>query len=408
MRVLLGVTGGIAAYKSAELVRGFQQRGHQVQVVMTAAARAFITPLTLATLSGAPVLEDLLAPPPPAASEAAPIEHIAVAQSAEVVVVAPATAHTLARMAHGLADDFLTTVLLATPAPVVVAPAMNVQMWAHAATQANLELLQSRGIRVVPPGAGYLACGMVGEGRMAELDAIIAAAEAAAPALPQGDVSLAGETVLITAGPTREALDPVRYLSNRSSGRMGYALAAAARRRGARVLLISGPTALTPPAGVECRQVTSAEEMAAAAEAAFPGSTIAILAAAVADYRPRQFSAQKIKKGEPRPVVELTPTPDILATLGGRKTHQRLIGFAAETDAGRAVALARAKLVAKNADLIVLNDVSRSDIGFDSDHNAVTLVDAAGQRDFERAPKSAIAEAILDAIAALPQHAHSA
>lgn len=405
MRVLLGITGGIAAYKSAELVRRLQQSGHRVQVILTHSARAFVTPLTLATLSGEPVLEDLFAPPAP--STAASIEHIAVAQAAEVVVVAPATAHTLARMAHGLADDFLTTVLLATPAPVVVAPSMNVQMWHHPATQANLELLRTRGVTVVPPDSGYLACGMTGDGRMAELDAIVASVEtvAAAGARP---ADLAGQTVLVTAGPTREALDPVRFLSNRSSGRMGYALAAAAQRRGARVLLISGPTALTPPAGVETTCVVSAEEMAAAAEAAFPACTLAVLVAAVADYRPLHPSSQKIKKGDPRPVLELTPTPDILASLGRRKTHQCLIGFAAETDAVRGAVWAREKLTAKNADLIVLNDVSQSDIGFDADDNAVTLLDAAGERTLARAPKAVIADQILDAALRLPIHAHHA
>lgn len=400
MRVLLGITGGIAAYKSAELVRQLQQRGHAVQVILTRAAREFVTPLTLATLSGQPVLEDLFADVPAAAAAAAPIEHIAVAQAADVVVVAPATAHTLARMAHGLADDLLTTVLLATPAPVVVAPAMNVQMWRHAATQANLELLQARGVHVVPPEAGYLACGMVGAGRMAELDAILGATEGML-----AGTDLAGESVLITAGPTREAIDPVRYLSNRSSGRMGYALAAEAARRGARVRLISGPTALTPPAGVETIQITSAAEMAAAAEAGFAACTIAILAAAVADFRPLQPSPQKLKKGEIPPRLELTPTPDILARLGQLKTGQRLVGFAAETDAARGLEFARAKRTAKNADLMVLNVVSQPGIGFDANDNAVTLIDAQGERTLERASKSIIARGILDAVLRLPRHA---
>lgn len=411
MRVLLGISGGIAAYKSAELVRRLQQRGHSVQVILTRAAREFVTPLTLATLSGEPVLEDLFSLPPPAQGgeplPLAPIEHIAVAQAAGVVVVAPATAHTLARMAHGLADDFLTTVLLATPAPVVVAPAMNVQMWRHPATQANLELLRMRGVTVVPPDSGYLACGMTGDGRMAELDAIADALDAAA-VLGARPADLAGQTVLVTAGPTREALDPVRFLSNRSSGRMGYALAAAAQRRGARVLLISGPTALTPPPGVECTRVVSAEEMAAAAEAAFPSCTMAVLVAAVADYRPLHPSPEKIKKGDLRPVLELVPTPDILASLGRRKTHQRLIGFAAETDAEHGLDWARAKLAAKNADLIVFNDVSQPDVGFDADDNAVTLIDAAGERRLQRASKALIADLILDAALRLPEYVHHA
>jgi len=411
MRVLLGISGGIAAYKSAELVRRLQQRGHSVQVILTRAAREFVTPLTLATLSGEPVLEDLFTPPAP--TTAAPIEHIAVAQAAGVVAVVPATAHTLARMAHGLADDFLTTVLLATPAPVVVAPTMNVQMWRHPATQSNLELLRTRGVTVVPPAAGYLACGMTGEGRMAELDAIVAAIDGASAAAIEvahaaRPTDLAGQTVLVTAGPTREALDPVRFLSNRSSGRMGYALAAAAQRRGARVLLISGPTALTPPPQVECTHVVSAEEMAAAAEAAFPACTMAVLVAAVADYRPLHLSSEKIKKGDPRPLLELTPTPDILAILGRRKTHQRLIGFAAETDAAQGLDWARAKLTAKNADLIVFNDVSQPGIGFDADDNAVTLLDEVGERHLDRAPKATIADQILDAALRLPEYAHHA
>lgn len=388
MRVLLGISGGIAAYKSAELVRLFRQHGDTVQVVLTRAARRFVSPLTLAALSGEPVLESLFR------SEPAAIEHIAVAQAADLAIVAPATAHTLARIALGLADDYLTTLLLATPAPVLVAPAMNVQMWRHPATQANLETLHARGVMIVPPGEGYLACGMLGEGRMAEPDSIFETA------LALGDRArdFSGETVLITAGPTREPIDPVRYLSNRSSGRMGYALAEAARRRGARVHLITGPTNLPAPVGVELTQVTTAAEMAVAAERAFSDCTVAILAAAVADYRPAVPSPAKIKKIEARLQLELERTPDILASLGRRKTQQRLIGFAAETDSAQALAQARAKLEAKNADLIVLNDVSRPGIGFDSDENAVTLVTAAGERTLDRASKAVIAGQILDAV----------
>ncbi len=328
------------------------------------------------------------------------------AQAAEVAVVAPATAHTLARLALGLADDYLTTLLLATPAPVVVAPAMNVQMWRHPATQEHVATLRARGVVVLAPGEGYLACGMVGEGRMAEPEAILEASVAAAGGAAGGG-DWAGEVVLVTAGPTREALDPVRYLSNRSSGRMGYALAAAARRRGARVQLISGPTGLAAPAGVERTEVVSAAEMAAAAERAFPACTVAILAAAVADYRPAQASAEKIKKTEAGAQLELVPTPDILATLGRRKAGQLLIGFAAETDAAQALAHARGKLAGKNADLIVLNDVSRSDIGFDVADNAVTLVSAGGEASLARAPKTEIAERILDAALRLPRHART-
>jgi len=396
MRILLGVSGGIAAYKTAELVRLFRQHGDEVQVVLTRAGARFVTPSTLAALSGRPVLSSLFA-------RAAAIEHIEVAQAADVVVVAPATAHTLARMAHGLADDYLTTLLLATPAPVIVAPAMNVQMWRHAATQANVETLRGRGVVMVPPEAGELACGMVGEGRMAAPADIAAAAYTAAA--QEGD--FAGEMVLITAGPTREALDPVRYLSNRSSGRMGYALAAAATRRRARVRLISGPTALAAPAGVERIEVTTAEEMAEAALAGFPACTVAICAAAVADYRPATAQAQKIKKSAERVQLELVRNPDILAELGRRKTGQRLIGFAAETDAARARELARGKLKDKNADLMVLNDVLQPGIGFEAADNAVTLITAEEERELPRASKAAIAEAILDAVLSLPRHAHT-
>lgn len=394
MRVLLGISGGIAAYKAAELVRLYRKHGHSVQVAMTRAARRFVTPVTLAALSGEPVLTDLFGRNPAA------IEHVAAAQAADVAVVAPATAHTLARLAHGLADDYLTTLLLATPAPVLLAPAMNVQMWHNPATQANVTTLRARGITVMPPGEGELACGMVGEGRMAEPEAILAVSLALQPRH-----DFAGEHVLITAGPTREAIDPVRYLSNRSSGRMGYALAEAAQQRGARVTLISGPTALSAPPAVTLVPVISAAEMAAAAEAAFEACTIAVLAAAVADYRPAAPQPQKIKKSAAPLPLALVPTPDILATLGARKRGQILIGFAAETESAQALERARAKRTAKNADLMVLNDVSRSGIGFDTEENAVTLISPAGERVLAQASKRAIADAILDAILELTPHA---
>jgi len=399
MRVLLGVSGGIAAYKSAELVRRFRQRGDEVRVTLTHAAAEFVSPRTLAALSGAAVLEDLFDP------AAAAIEHIAEAQAADVVVVAPATAHVLARMAHGMADDYLTTLLLATPAPVVVVPAMNVQMWRHAATVANLEVLRQRGVEIVPPESGELACGMQGEGRMANLEAIVAACDAAVGRARPASRDWTGEIVLITAGPTREALDPVRYLSNRSSGRMGYALAAAAVERGARVMLVSGPVAIAPPAGVEYVAVTTAAEMESAVVARFAACSTAILAAAVADYRPARPSPEKLKKGAAPLQLDLEPTPDILAELGRRKTHQRLVGFAAETDAARGVELARGKLRAKGADLIVLNDVGRVDIGFDVEHNEVTLVTAEAARALARASKREIADQILDALHAVALHA---
>ena len=396
MRVLLGVSGGIAAYKAAELVRLFRQRGDRIQVVLTRGARRFVSPLTLAALSGEPVLTGLFGPQPAA------IEHIAVAQAADLAIVAPATAHTLARMAHGLADDYLTTLLLATPAPVVVAPAMNVQMWRHAATQANLELLRARGVHIVPPGEGELACGMVGEGRMAEPAAILAAA---LPRVAPRAQDLAGATVLITAGPTREPLDPVRYLTNRSSGRMGFALAEAAVRRGARVELVAGPVALPPPVGVHLHSVVTAADMAAAVVPLFEACTLAILAAAVADYRPAAAPPHKIKKSAAPLRLELEPTLDILAELGRRKRAQLLAGFAAETDPAHGLEHARAKRLHKNADLIVFNDVSRAGIGFDAADNAVTLITAAGETALARAPKGVIADRILDALAALPRHA---
>ncbi|MGH9472963.1 MAG: bifunctional phosphopantothenoylcysteine decarboxylase/phosphopantothenate--cysteine ligase CoaBC [Terriglobales bacterium] len=396
MRVLLGIGGGIAAYKAAELVRLFRQREDAVQVVMTQAARQFAAARTLAALSGQPVLTSLF-------RGGAEIEHIAVAHAADVAVVAPATAHLLARMAHGLADDYLTTVLLATPAPVLVAPAMNVQMWRHPATQANLELLRQRGVGLIPPGEGYLACGMVGEGRMAEPAEIVAAVlERLRTAVP---ATLRGEHVLVTAGPTREALDPIRFLSNRSSGRMGYALAEAARQRGASVTLVSGPTALTPPAGVKFVAVTTAEEMLEAARAAFPGCSIALLAAAVADFRPATPAAAKIKKAAAASSLALEPTPDILAQLGRLKQHQLLVGFAAETDPAQALAFARAKREAKHCDLVVLNLVHRAEVGFDVADNEVTLVGSGGEQALPRAPKTTIAGQILDAVAQLPRHA---
>ena len=394
MKILLGIAGGIAAYKSAELVRLYRQNDHDVQVILTRSASRFDSHLTLATLTGQPVLCDLFRR----------LEHIDVAQSAEVVVLAPATAHLLARMAHGFADDLLTTVLLATPAPVVAAPAMNVQMWQHPATQANVDLLRARGVVFVPPAAGYLACGMVGEGRMADLDTIFASSLQAGKPAGAARADLAGERILITAGPTREAIDPVRYLTNRSSGRMGYALAAAARRRGAHVQLVSGPTALTPPAGVDLTSVTTAEEMAAAAESAFAQCTVAILAAAVADYRPARVSAHKLKKTAAASSLELVPTPDILARLGALKSGQRLVGFAAETDPVRALDHARAKRLRKNADLIVLNDVSQPGIGFDAADNEVTLISAQTETLIPRASKAEIADRILDAIHHLPRH----
>src|ERR1700736_3390053 len=315
MKVALGVTGGIAAYKAAEIVRLLQDRGIQVQVVMTRAAQEFVRPLTFAALSGEKVITGMFAPGEQQREQEpnidSAIEHIAVAQSIDALLVAPATADVLAHFAQGIASDFLTTLYLATTAPVVVAPAMNVNMWNHKATQANLEILRQRGVKIVEPDSGYLACGMTGPGRLAENDSIIAAVLEALGA----SQDLAAETVLITAGPTREKIDPVRYLTNRSSGRMGYALAEAALRRGARVLLVSGPTALTPPGAAELTRVESTEQMRDAVLNLLPQATIVIKAAAVSDYRAKSVSGQKIKRKGPT-TLELEATPDILKELG--------------------------------------------------------------------------------------------
>src|SRR5579872_1499560 len=292
MKIALGVSGGIAAYKAAEVVRLLQDRGIRVQVVMTRAAQEFVKPLTFAALSGEKVITDLFASDSEQPNIDAAIEHIAVAQAVDALVVVPATADVLAKFAQGIANDFLTTLYVATAAPVIVAPAMNVNMWNHPATQANLETLRHRGVRIVEPGNGYLACGMTGPGRLAENDLIIAATMEALGASQE----LAGEVVLITAGPTREKIDPVRYLTNRSSGRMGYALAEAALRRGARVLLVSGPTSLTPPGGAEFTSVESAEQMRQATMKLLPEASIVIKTAAVSDYRPKNAAAQKIKR----------------------------------------------------------------------------------------------------------------
>ena len=367
MKVALGITGGIAAYKSAEILRLLQDRGIRVQVIMTQAAQEFIRPLTFAALSGEKVITDMF----PAGHESpnidSAVEHVSVAQAIDALLVAPATADILARFAQGIANDFLSTLYLATTAPVIVAPAMNVNMWEHPATQANLEVLRKRGVKIVEPAAGYLACGMTGPGRLAENEAIVAAALEALGA----SQDLAGETVLITAGPTREKIDPVRYLTNRSSGRMGYALAEAALRRGAHVLLITGPTALTSPAAAEVTRVETAEEMRQAVLEKLPHATIVIKTAAVADYRPKQAAAHKIKRSGPM-TLDLEPTADILAEIARHKRSQIVIGFAAETQ--NALENARKKLTAKSLDAIVVNDVSREGIGFDSDRNAVAII----------------------------------
>jgi phosphopantothenoylcysteine decarboxylase/phosphopantothenate--cysteine ligase len=399
MRIALGVTGGIAAYKAAEILRLLQERGVKVQVIMTRAAQEFIRPLTFAALSGGKVITDMFAREGGEPNVDSAIEHIAVAEGLDALLVAPATADILAKFANGIADDFLSTLFLATTAPVIVAPAMNVNMWNHTATQANLATLRSRGVRIVEPGSGYLACGMIGPGRLAENEAIVAATLD----LLGMSQDFAGQTVLITAGPTREAIDPVRYISNRSSGKMGYALAEAALRRGARVLLVSGPSALKPPDRAELIRVESASEMHQAVMAHAAEATIIIKAAAVADYRPANPSVQKLKRHdflreglEGFAQIDLEPTPDIAAELGVAKKDQVIVGFAAETQ--NVLENARKKLVAKGLDAIVANDVSQPGIGMDSDRNAVTIITASEVVDVPEAPKADIAQRILDVI----------
>jgi phosphopantothenoylcysteine decarboxylase/phosphopantothenate--cysteine ligase len=394
MKIALGVSGGIAAYKAAEIVRLLQERGVRVQVIMTRAAQEFVRPLTFAALSGEKVITDIFAAGDDAPNIESAVEHIAVAQSIDALLVAPATADVVAKFAQGIANDFLTTLYLATTAPVVLAPAMNVNMWNHAATQANLDLLRKRGVRIVEPGDGYLACGMTGPGRLAENEAIVAALLEAAGA----SQDLAGETILITAGPTREKIDPVRYLSNRSSGRMGYALAEAALRRGARVLLVSGPTALKPPSGAEVTWIETAAEMCEAALRLLPAASIVIKTAAVADYRPKQVAEQKMKRTGPLS-LELEPTEDILAEIARRKTSQIIVGFAAETQ--NALENARKKLASKKLDAIVVNDVSREGVGFDSDRNAVTIIAHDEIVEVPETSKREVAQRVLDQVVRL-------
>lgn len=394
MKVALGVSGGIAAYKAAEIVRLLQERGIRVQVIMTQAAQEFIRPLTFAALSGDKVITEMFAAGDVEPNIDSAVEHIAVAQAIDALLVAPATADVLAKFAHGIATDFLTTLYLATTAPVVVAPAMNVNMWNHTATQANLEALRKRGVQVVEPGSGYLACGMTGPGRLAENETIVAAVMEALGASQE----LAGETVLITAGPTREKIDPVRYLTNRSSGRMGYALAEAALRRGARVLLVSGPTAITAPEGAEITHVESAEEMRQAVLKLLPQATIVIKTAAVSDYRPKAAAAHKVKRGGPM-TIELEPTTDILAEVARLKQSQIIVGFAAETQ--NVLENARKKLASKSLDAIVVNDVSREGVGFDSDRNAVTIITKDEVVEVPETTKWDVALRVLDQVVRL-------
>jgi phosphopantothenoylcysteine decarboxylase / phosphopantothenate---cysteine ligase len=396
MRITLGVTGGVAAYKAAELVRRLQQEGFSVEVVMTSAACEFITPLTFAALTGKKVITGLFAESGGEANLESAIEHIAVAQRTDLLLVAPATADIIAKFSRGISDDFLSTLYLATAAPVVVAPAMNVNMWNHPATQENLERLRSRGVHVVSPDEGYLACGMTGAGRLAGQEAIVAAVRE----VLRVRRDLEGQTVLLTAGPTQEAIDPVRFLSNRSSGRMGYAVAEAAAQRGAKVILISGPTSLDTPTGVTRLDVRTAAEMLAAVETHFSEASIGIFAAAVADYRSAEVAGRKIKKTAEGLTLRLEPNPDILAAISRKRGHRLIVGFAAETD--RVAEYARKKLEEKDADLIVANDVTAEGAGFDVDTNVVTLFSRDG-RDLPlpKLTKREVAHRILDEVVRL-------
>jgi len=399
MKVAVGVCGGIAAYKACEVVRLLQDQGIRVQVIMTAAAQEFVRPLTFAALSGEKVITALWDSGGEQPNLDSAIEHISVAQSIDALVVAPCTADMMGKFAHGQADDFLSTLYLATPASVIVAPAMNVEMWNHAATQENLETLRKRGVYMVEPGSGYLACGMVGAGRLAEPAEIVAAVLSALGVVRD----LAGETVLITAGPTREPIDPVRFLGNRSSGKMGYALAEAALRRGAKVILISGPVAIDAPEGAELNRVETAEQMRNAVIPQLDRATIVIAAAAVADFRLRNAAQDKIKRNGSL-TLELEPTPDILAEVSSqRDAGQMLIGFAAET--ANALENGRSKLRRKGIDAIVVNDVSKTGIGFDSERNEVTIITHDEEVSIPEASKQKIAHRILDVVLKLKTRA---
>lgn len=390
--VLLCVSGGIAAYKAVELLRLLKKEGADVSVVMTENAKRFVGPATFQALSGRPVADDLWSCPP-----GMPIEHLALAQRAEVVLVVPATANVIAKMAAGIADDLLGTLLLAATAPVLIAPAMNTRMIEHPATQANLATLAARGVHIAPAEAGALAAEADGYGRLAAVETILAQTRA----LLQPRRDFGGRRVLVTAGPTREQIDPVRFISNRSSGKMGLAVAAAARDRGAEVTLVTGPIALPAPGGVRHLTVVTAEQMREAVLANIDDTDILVMTAAVADYRPATPQLQKIKKaGRGRLVLELEPTPDILAQVGARGGRQVLVGFVAET--GDPAAAARRKLAEKRLDLVVANDVTAPGAGFDAETNLVEIFSSDGRRlPVPLAPKRRVAECILDEVLAL-------
>ncbi len=390
--IALGVTGGIGAYKAVEIARGLQKNGHEVVAVMSRSARRFVGPLTFEAITRRAVVTDQWKP-----GANADIEHISLASSIDLLLVAPATANTVGKFANGLADDFLSSLYLATRAPVMLAPAMNTNMFDHPAVARNLETLAARGVRLVDPGSGYLACGWIGKGRLAEPEDVVAEVERL---LRPGGSSLAGRRVLVTAGPTHESIDPVRFVGNRSSGRMGYAVAAEALRRGATVTLVTGPTHLPPPAAADVVTVRSAAEMHAAVMARAGDQDVVVMSAAVADYTPAEPASQKLTKGEGPLTLTLNRTRDILADLGKlpSRTSGRplLVGFAAETH--DVVSHARAKLQKKGADLIVANDVSRADAGFEVDTNAVTLVAAGDEEQVPLQSKAAVAVRILNAV----------
>ena len=391
--IALGVSGGIGAYKAVEVARGLQKQGHDVIAVMTRNARRFVGPLTFEAITRHKVLTDQFAP-----GANSDIEHISIASSIDLLLVAPATANVIGKFANGIADDFLSSLYLATRAPVLLAPAMNTNMLEHPAVRRNLDRLAAQGVRFVDPGSGYLACGWIGKGRLAEPAEVVAAAEQVlGPTGPLG-----GTRVVVTAGPTREALDPVRFVGNRSSGKMGYALAAAARSRGADVALISGPTELKPPAGVDVVHVTTAAEMHQAVTARAATADVVIMAAAVADYAPSGAAPQKIHKDQDSLTLTLVRTPDILGELGTRRAggdRPILVGFAAETD--DVVAQARKKRREKGVDLVVANDVSRTDAGFEVDTNEVTIVSADGEEVIPLQSKAGIANHVLDRVEAI-------
>jgi phosphopantothenoylcysteine decarboxylase/phosphopantothenate--cysteine ligase len=388
MLVALGIAGGIGAYKSVEVARGLQKRGHEVAAVMTRSARRFVGEVTFEAITRRRVVSSQWTP-----GANADIEHISLASDIGLLLVAPATANVIGKFAAGIADDFLTNLYLATRAPVLMAPAMNTNMLEHEAVRANLATLAARGVRFVEPGSGYLACGWIGKGRLAEPEEIVEAADR----LLQPSGSLLGRLVLVTAGPTYEDIDDVRYIGNRSSGKMGYAVAAEAVKRGARVILVSGPSELAPPAGAELVRVRSADQMYTAVRRHATDADIVVMAAAVADYRPGHRAPGKIEKSDAALELSLVRTPDILAELGrtrGESVRPVLIGFAAES--GNPVERGRQKLLRKGADLIVANDISVEGLGFESDLNASTLITRESTEPFAAAPKTALAATILD------------